>query len=61
MAANYISFTLLGEEEFTDGVKDQFFKRFYDILAQGVYYSIYLAYPKSRTLLDYEFRKNLVT
>lgn len=30
-------------------------------MAQGVYYSLYWAYPKSRQILDTNFRRNLVT
>lgn len=60
IAANYVSFTLIEDRRFTDDHKKQFFKRFYDIISQAVYYSLYYAYPKSRKRLDDTFMKKLL-
>lgn len=40
--------------------KDQFFGRFYDSLAQIVFQSFYIAYPKSRMSFDDDFKLNLI-
>lgn len=52
MAANFVSFMLVEdaryEEKEYQKCKDQFFKNFYDIISQAVFYTLYLAYPKSR-------------
>lgn len=61
MAANFVSFTLIEDERFTEDAKKQFFKRFYDIISQAVYYSLYYAYPKSRKRLDEVFMRKLLT
>jgi len=48
IAANFVSFTLIEKPGFDDKTKQQFFKKFYDIISQAVYYSLFYAYPKSR-------------
>jgi hypothetical protein len=40
--------------------KDQFFGRFYDSLAQIIFQSFYIAYPKSRGSFDDNFKLNLI-
>ena len=60
MAANYVSFTLIEEVSFTEDAKKQFFKKFYDIISQAVYYSLFYAYPKSRRRLDESFMRKLL-
>lgn len=59
MAANYVSFTLIEDARFDEKAKEQFFKKFYDIISQAVYYSLYYAYPKSRKSLDNAFMREL--
>ena len=39
---------------------EQFFKKFYDIISQAVYYSLFYAYPKSRKSLDENFMRKLI-
>lgn len=60
IAANYVSFTLIEDRRFTDDHKKQFFKKFFDIISQAVYYSLYYAFPKSRKRLDEAFMKKLL-
>jgi len=61
MAANYVSYTLL---EDVKGVKEKhkerFFRTFYDTMAQSVFYSLFYAYPKSRSQLNDETKRNLL-
>jgi len=52
IAANFVSFTLIEDRKFTEDAKKQFFKKFYDIISQAVFYSLFYAYPKSRKSLD---------
>lgn len=40
--------------------KDQFLGRFYDSLAQIIFQSFYIAYPKSRMSFDDDFKLNLI-
>ena len=40
--------------------KDQFFGRFYDSLAQIIFQSYYIAYPKSRNSFDDDFKMSLI-
>lgn len=61
IAANFVSFTLIEDERFTEDAKKRFFKSFYDIIAQAVYYSLFYAYPKSRKRLDETFMRKLLT
>jgi hypothetical protein len=46
--------------KFTEDAKKQFFKKFYDIISQAVYYSLFYAYPKSRKRLDETFMRKLL-
>lgn len=55
MAANFVSFTLIEDPRYSEDSKKTFFKKFYDMIAQAVYYSLYYAYPKSRKRLDENF------
>ena len=59
ISANYVSFTLIEDPKYDQKGKEQFFKKFYDIIAQSVYYSLYYAYPKSRKTLDQQFMREL--
>lgn len=63
MAANFVSFMLIEDNRYDrkeyQKAKDQFFKFFYDIISQAVYYTLYLAYPKSRPTLDDAFKRKL--
>ena len=63
MAANFVSFMLIEDPKYDrkeyQKAKDQFFKHFYDIISQAVFYTLYLAYPKSRQTLDKAFRRKL--
>lgn len=59
IAANYVSFTLIEDPKYDQKGKEMFFKKFYDIIAQAVYYSLYYAYPKSRKSLDHSFMRQL--
>ena len=60
IAANYVSFTLIEDKKYDSEAKKQFFKKFYDIISQAVYYSLYYAYPKSRKSLDEFFMRELL-
>lgn len=63
MAANFVSFMLVEDARYEDReyqkAKDQFFRHFYDIISQAVFYTLYLAYPKSRQTLDEAFKRKL--
>ena len=59
ISANYVSFTLIEDPKYDQKGKEMFFKKFYDIIAQAVYYSLYYAYPKSRKTLDQSFMREL--
>ena len=64
IAANFVSFQLIEDNSFDRDqyieAKKQFFKKFYDIISQAVYYSLYYAYPKSRKSLDEKFKRDLI-
>lgn len=59
IAANFVSFTLTEDPRWDEKGKEQFFKKFFDILSQAVYYSLYYAYPKSRKTLDENFMREV--
>lgn len=54
-----MSFTLIENPKYDQKGKEQFFEKFYDIIAQAVFYSLYYAYPKSRKALDQGFMREL--
>ena len=39
---------------------EKFFKRYFDILAQAVFYSLFFAYPKSRCKFNNELKHKLI-
>lgn len=44
-----------------DPVDNQsFFKRYFDIIAQAVFYSYFYAFPKSRSEFNDELKKDLI-
>ena len=64
IAANYVSFTIADESDY--GIidpkqKERFFKVFYDIIAQSVFYSLFYAFPKSRSSLNEDMKRKLLT
>jgi hypothetical protein len=40
--------------------KERFFKGFYDVIAQSVFYCLFYAYPKSRSLLNNDMKRTLL-
>jgi len=57
IAKNYINMLLSIE----DPVDNQsFFKRYFDIIAQAVFYSYFYAFPKSRSEFNDELKKDLI-
>lgn len=40
--------------------KDRFFKFFYDIISQSVYFCLFFAFPKSRSKLNEELQRSLL-
>mmetsp|Transcript_44902 Transcript_44902/g.43476 ORF Transcript_44902/g.43476 Transcript_44902/m.43476 type:complete len:145 (-) Transcript_44902:234-668(-) len=40
--------------------KEKFFRNFYDTIAQSVYYSLFYAFPKSRSQLNDEMKRKLL-
>ena len=60
IAANYVSFTIVEDVKLDKQVKAKFFEGFYDIIAQSVFYSLFYAYPKSRSLLNNEMKRKLL-
>ena len=53
IAKNYVNFFLTIEDPYE---KDEFFKRYFDILSQSTFYSLFYAFPKSR----YRFNDELI-
>jgi hypothetical protein len=41
-------------------IKAKFFENFFDIIAQSVFYSLFYAFPKSRSLLNNEMKRKLM-
>ena len=60
IAANYVSFTLVEDVKIDFKQKERFFKGFYDIIAQSVFYSLFYAFPKSRSSLTDEMKRKLL-
>lgn len=60
IAANYVSFTLVEDTQIDPKQKERFFKSFYDIIAQSVFYSLFYAFPKSRSSLTDEMKRKLL-
>ena len=64
LAANFVSFMLVDDPKFDPkeyaAAKDQFFKNFYDIMAQGIYYALNHAFPISRPVLTDKFKRKLL-
>lgn len=65
IAANYVSFTIADENDYGSlkidkKQKERFFKVFYDIIAQSVFYSLFYAFPKSRSSLNDDMRRKLI-
>lgn len=55
IASNYVSYTLVVDVEDNKKErekKDRFFKFFYDIISQSVYFCLFFAFPKSRSKLN---------
>jgi hypothetical protein len=52
MAANYVSYTLLEDPRIQKEVKEKFFEKFYNHLAQAVYHCLKTAFPKNRNTLE---------
>ena len=57
MAKNYVNM-LLSIEDSEDN--KNFFKRYFDIIAQAVFYSYFYSFPKSRSEFNDELKKDLV-
>jgi len=60
MAANYVSFTIVEDIKIDMKSKERFFKTFYDTIAQSVFYSLFYAFPKSRSSLTDEMKRKLL-
>ena len=60
IAANYVSFTIVENVKFDPTIKSKFFESIYDIIAQSVFYSLFYAFPKSRSLLNNEMKRKLL-
>ena len=60
IAANYVSFTIVENVKLDPIIKSKFFENFYDIIAQSVFYSLFYAFPKSRSLLNNEMKRKLL-
>lgn len=60
IAANYVSFTIVENVRLDPQIKAKFFENFYDIIAQSVFYSLFYAFPKSRSLLNNEMKRKLL-
>lgn len=41
-------------------MKEGFFEKFFDIIAQSVFYSLFYAFPKSRSQLNNEMKRELL-
>ncbi len=57
MAKNYVNM-LLAIEDSEDN--KAFFKRYFDIIAQAVFYSYFYSFPKSRSEFNDELKKDLI-
>jgi len=57
IAKNYINFLIRVEDKFEG---DKFFKRYFDILAQAVFYSLFYAFPKSRHKFNDDLKHKLI-
>jgi hypothetical protein len=60
IAANYVSFTIVENVKIDMQTKSKFFESFYDIISQSVFYSLFYAFPKSRSLLNNEMKRKLL-
>lgn len=60
MAANFVSFTLVDVAKVDATLKEKFFINFYDIIAQSVFYSLFYAFPKSRSSLTDDMKRKLL-
>ncbi|CDW78191.1 UNKNOWN [Stylonychia lemnae] len=60
IAANYVSFTIVENVKLDLQIKAKFFENFFDIIAQSVFYSLFYAFPKSRSLLNNEMKRKLL-
>ena len=58
--SNYVSFTIVENVKLDPIIKSKFFENFYDIIAQSVFYSLFYAFPKSRSLLNNEMKRKLL-
>ena len=53
MAANYVSYTLVEDREIcSERMKRKFFAKFYNHLAQAVYFCLRTAFPKNRNEIE---------
>lgn len=52
MAANYVSYTLFDKKSVSKDIKNAFFDKFYNHLAQGVYHCMKTAFPKNRNMIE---------
>lgn len=57
IAKNYINFMIRVDDKFEG---DKFFKRYFDILAQAIFYSLFYAFPKSRNKFNDELKHKLI-
>ncbi len=57
LARNYVNI-LLSIENKNDN--NMFFKKYFDIIAQAVFYSFFYAFPKSRSEFDDELKSDLL-
>lgn len=63
IAANYVSYTIVVDPEDNKKErekKDRFFKFFYDIISQSVFFCLFFAFPKSRSKLDETLQRKLL-
>lgn len=52
MAANYVSYTLVEDIMISKDIKDKFFTKFYNHLAQSVFHCLKTAFPKNRNTIE---------
>jgi hypothetical protein len=57
IAKNFINFFIRIDDKYE---KDDFFKKYFDILSQAVFYALFYAYPKSRQLFNDELKHKLI-
>lgn len=57
ISKNYVNYYISIEEGIE---KNEFFKYYFDILSQTVFYSIFYAFPKSRHKFNDELKKDLI-